>query len=635
MAKNTKKKSTFSLVLRRLFIGSREEHTVENERYDSPGKLAVKRFFRKPLACIAVFVLLSLFAIVFLGPLINPIDLSYNEPLHTNVAPTMSLMKLSSSMKNGTVSITSRGAFTMGLDTAGDVHMWGYYSTFFSDPAKDVMNIPEEVQKSDIVFAAAGYDHCLAIGADGTVFGWGEYTHGQYGNHGRMADLCKLKMPEEFITGKIDVDNVEQLVCGKQVSAIVMKDGTVHLWGNTNSNCHNAESVLKELKKEDLLAKKLVFTNSDAFVLTTEGTVVFGKNKQYEMYKGQNTLEVIGDRKVIDIAATGDQLALLLDDNSIMTLGSEKNEPDMGGEKIVSLSGGTRHFVLLTESGKVHAWGNGKLGQTDVPAALTKEGAVDTVIASGFQNYAFKDGKYVDSWGLKGYLFGTDDLGRDVFNRVINGGKMTMTIGAVAVIVSTIIGVIVGCISGYFGGWVDLILMRVTEIFAAIPFLPFALVLSAALQSSNLTEDTRIFIIMVILGLLTWTGLARLVRGQVLAEREKEFVLAAKSMGVRERRIAFKHILPNIISVILVSVTLDFATCMLTESSLSYLGFGVQLPRPTWGTMMDGCRDSTVIQNYWWRWMFPALFLSMAVICINVIGDTLRDVLDPKSEVEK
>lgn len=262
-------------------------------------------------------------------------------------------------------------------------------------------------------------------------------------------------------------------------------------------------------------------------------------------------------------------------------------------------------------------------------------GAVDTVFSSGFQNYAFKDGKFVDAWGLKGYLMGTDDMGRDVFNRIINGGKMTMTIGAVAVIVSTIIGIIIGCLSGYFGGAVDILLMRVTEIVGAIPFLPFALCLSAILQASDLHEDTRIFIIMVILGVLSWTGLAKLVRGQILAEREKEFVTAARSMGIREGRIAFRHILPNIISVILVSITLDFASCMLTESSLSYLGFGVQLPRPTWGNMLDGSRNALVIQSYWWRWLFPALFLSIVVICINIIGDTLRDILDPKSEVEK
>ena len=152
------------------------------------------------------------------------------------------------------------------------------------------------------------------------------------------------------------------------------------------------------------------------------------------------------------------------------------------------------------------------------------------------------------------------------------------------------------------------------------------------MMKQPLSQTMRIFIIMVILGLLSWTGLAHMIRGQVLAEREKEFVTAAKAMGVKEGRIAFKHILPN---VILVSVTLDFAGCLLTESSLSYLGFGVQQPNPTWGNMLYGANNSIVIQNYWWQWLFPSLFLAIATISINIIGDTLRDVLDPRSSQEK
>ena len=241
----------------------------------------------------------------------------------------------------------------------------------------------------------------------------------------------------------------------------------------------------------------------------------------------------------------------------------------------------------------------------------------------------------VGKWGLKGYLFGTDNRGADIFQRIIQGGKMTMTIGAIAVIISTIIGIIVGCISGYFGGKVDLILMRVTEIFAAIPFLPFALILSAILAQSDISEDNKIFILMVILGVLTWTGLARMVRGQVLQARENEYVTAAKAMGVKEGAIAFKHILPNIVSIIFVTLTLDFATCMLTESSLSYLGFGVTYPRPTWGNMLNGANNATIITNFWWEWLFTSLFLAITCICINIVGDTLRDVMDPKSDRDK
>ncbi len=641
MAKNNKtnRPSTFATSLRRMFVGNRgSEPDAMSGRYDSPGKQAVKRFFRKPLAVTALIVLVSMFLLVFIGPVFYPIDYSYTETLHMNIAPNMSMMDIPDSMQKETLAISSQGSYTIGVDGEGNVYTWGYFYTPYEDPKRNPMIIPKEVKDANIVMAAGGTDHAVAIGDDGKVYCWGEYDNTQYGKDGLMAEFSEYRQPDELIDGTIDVANVKQLICGNQMTAILMNDGTLYCWGNAMAKCLNLSSIFKAVKKDGVVFEEVAFTGNAIFGVSTDGKFITGNNNQYTSYKGQDINEYIGDRKVIDIAATSDSVALLLDDSEIIALGKvgpNKLPTLPDGEVIKTLEAGTRHFTILTENGKVYSYGNGALGQTEVPEKLAKEGAVDTVYASGFQNYAFKDGKLVGKWGLKGYLMGTDNLGRDVFNRVINGGKMTMTVGAVAVIVSSIIGIIVGCLSGYFGGWVDMLLMRVTEIFSAIPFLPFALVLSAILQGSSLTEDTRIFIIMIILGLLSWTGLAKLVRGQILAEREKEFVTAARAMGIKERRIAFKHILPNVVSVIIVSLTLDFATCMLTESSLSYLGFGVKLPRPTWGNMLDGCRDSNVIQNFSWRWIFPALFLAVTVICINIIGDTLRDIFDPKSEVEK
>ena len=645
MKKNTSSKgfAPFNW-LKRMFFGGSKVIAEEGERYDSPSKLAIKRFFRKPIAVIALVVLISMFLFVFIGPVFYPVDLTEtgSEMLHTNVAPTMSLMKLPDDMKDGAVDISSRGTFTIGVSTDGNLYMWGYYPKT-KDPKLNVMNVPEEVRGSKIVHVAAGSDHCVAISAEGKVYCWGAYDNGQYGWDGSMIASAR-KQPEELMEGTIDASQVRQLVCGNQITAILMEDGTVYAWGNDGLNATNLSSVIKHGKKESKLVK-LAFTNDGLYAIDENGTFVTGKSSKFNSLtitdetgakKTVDLYEHIGDRKIVDIAATGSAVALVTDDGELIVAGMKEAAPVIPeGDRIKAVSGGTRHFTLVTEQGRVYAWGQNYRNQCQVPEALTEAGAVDTVYASGFQNYAFKDGKYVDGWGLKGYLMGTDDMGRDVFNRIINGGKMTMTIGAVAVIVSTVIGIIIGCLSGYFGGAVDILLMRLTEIVGAIPFLPFALCLSAILQASDLHEDTRIFIIMVILGVLSWTGLAKLVRGQILAEREKEFVTAARSMGIREGRIAFRHILPNIISVILVSITLDFASCMLTESSLSYLGFGVQLPRPTWGNMLDGSRNALVIQSYWWRWLFPALFLSIVVICINIIGDTLRDILDPKSEVEK
>ena len=205
-----------------------------------------------------------------------------------------------------------------------------------------------------------------------------------------------------------------------------------------------------------------------------------------------------------------------------------------------------------------------------------------------------------------------------------------MTVGAIAVIISTLIGVLFGGLAGYFGGKVDMILSRVAEIVGGLPFLPFALILSTVI-GTKISVTYRMYIIMVVLGVLSWTGTFRLVRAQIFSQREQEYVTAAKAMGIREVKIVFKHILPNVISLLLVSMTLDFATCMLTESTLSYLGFGIPLPTPTWGNMLTGANNSIVIQQYWWRWVFPSAIFGLCTVCINLIGDGLRDAMDPKS----
>ena len=334
--------------------------------------------------------------------------------------------------------------------------------------------------------------------------------------------------------------------------------------------------------------------------------------------------------KAKDIVTTSDACVALMEDGSLRIWGkankSEKEIPEMDGE-IVSMFAGRYHITALTDKGTVYSWGSNAKHQTDVPK---KAKDVTAIYGGTYQNYAVTKSGDIVTWGLKGYLFGSDELGRDVFTRILNGGRMTMTIGAISVIISTIIGIIVGGVSGFFGGWVDIVLQRITEIVACLPFLPMAMILTSIIGNS-MTESARIALIMVILGILSWPSLARLVRAQVLAEREQEFVTAANAMGVKRSVIVFKHIIPNVISVIIVSATLDFAYCMLTESTLSFLGFGVKLPRPTWGNMLNGCVSSVVIQNYWWRWVFPAIMLGICVICINMVGDGLRDAIDPKS----
>ena len=626
---------------RRMFFGASKElkemDVLAVENLESPSKMAIKTFFRRKLAVGALIVLISLFLFVFIGSLIVPIDLSYTDSNQSNVAPNYSMLKVPKGLKNDVKSISGFSNFTVGVSNANTLYMWGYTKDALSKT--DISKFPEEIKEGEVFAASAGFDHVVAITTSGKIVAWGDNTRAQYGYTATGDKL--IYMPEVLLEG-IDINKVDQIVCGYQITALVY-DGELYMWGNGNALINTIEMVnqAKEMNAEGKKVVKVALANYYGMILYDDGTVsspanlINSKTTVTSNLNGKCKLSEVGNR-AIDIAATNNCFLVLANNGEMFVQGSgEYGEMDFASipsdEKIIDITSGTRHFIALSDNGVAYSWGHNDCGQTKINGK-----SASAIFAGAKQSYLVdEDDDVTARSGLKGYLFGTDKLGRDTFARIVHGGKMTMTVGAVAVIVSTIIAIIVGCLSGYFGGWVDMFLMRVTEIFSAIPFLPFAMMLSYVIQKNPIEESTRILIIMIMLGLLSWTGLARMIRGQVLAEREKEFVIAAKSMGIKENRIAFKHILPNVISVILVSVTLDFAGCMLTESSLSYLGFGVQQPRPTWGNMLNGANNSIVIQNYWWQWLFPSIFLSIATISINIIGDTLRDVLDPKSSREK
>ncbi len=635
-------KSFFSTIWRwtaRMFFGASKElantdiYAIEN--LESPSKLAVKSFFRRKLAVAALVVLVSLFLFVFIAPIFMPMDMNYTDPLQSNIAPNMSMLNVPSKLKNNVRDINGYSQFTVGVDNDNNLYMWG--STRNALSKKNYADFPEEIKPGEVYMAAAGYDHIVAITTSGKVIAWGDNTRAQYGTTATGAGLVYMPDFGTLFPNGLELGKIDQLVCGYQVTALVY-DGELYLWGNANALV-NLHSLIEVAATSEKPIKKVAFGDYYGAILFADGTfsapMVVTAATRVVNEEGDK-VSATNVKNVVDIAATNNCFAFVTANKKMYVVGAgQYGETEIAvlplGESYVGVKGGTRHFVGITDAGKAYAWGHNDGGQSNVKGV-----SADRVFTGAKQTYLVdEDDDVTTKIGLPGYLFGTDKLGRDTFVRIIHGGKMTMTVGAVAVIVSSIIAIIVGCLSGYFGGWVDMLLMRITEICSAIPFLPFAMMLSYVIQKNPIDETTRIVIIMIILGLLSWTGLARMIRGQVLAEREKEFVIAAQSMGIKENRIAFKHILPNVISVILVSMTLDFAGCLLTESSLSYLGFGVQQPRPTWGNMLNGANNSIVIQNYWWQWVFPSIFLAIATISINIIGDTLRDVLDPKSSQEK
>ena len=229
------------------------------------------------------------------------------------------------------------------------------------------------------------------------------------------------------------------------------------------------------------------------------------------------------------------------------------------------------------------------------------------------------------------HLLGTDEQGMDVFTRLMYGGRLSLTLSFLAVFLISFIGIVLGGIAGFYGGIVDNIIMRLCDILMCFPTLPLMLILGTVLDANGVLPQYYIYLLMGLVSLWSWTGMARLVRGQILYLREQEYMVAAEAMGYSTMRRIFKHLIPNVLPQILVTMTLSLGSMILYESTLSYLGLGVQIPYASWGTMVEVIsRRSDILQNYPTVWVPSGVCIVIAVLGFNFIGDGLRDALDPK-----
>ncbi len=260
---------------------------------------------------------------------------------------------------------------------------------------------------------------------------------------------------------------------------------------------------------------------------------------------------------------------------------------------------------------------------------INEEGEAEILYAYNFMTN--QDGElnwYADMNST--HWLGTDMNGYDIFTNLMLGGRVSLTIGFVVIFLEAILGVILGGIAGYFGGWVDNLIMRIVDILSCIPTIPIMLILSQMLESWNILDIRKLYFLMAILTLLGWTGIARMVRGQILSLREQEFMLAAKCSGLSTFRKIFKHLLPNVMPQLIVQMTMGLGSIILTEATLGFLGIGVPLGTPTWGSMINSATKMDILIGYPNFWIPPGICITLAILAFNFVGDGLRDAFDPK-----
>lgn len=294
--------------------------------------------------------------------------------------------------------------------------------------------------------------------------------------------------------------------------------------------------------------------------------------------------------------------------------------PAVDIEAGAAVEAGAEELVLTTRQ---IAWRRFKRHKIAIVSAvvlliLTLAAILVNVISS--YNFHEQDLLNVTQSPNAAHWMGTDNLGRDVFTRLMYGGRISLLVGVTVALSATVIGALVGSLAGYYGGWIDNVLMRVTDLFLSIPFLVVLILFSKILGGS-------VFDIVLLLSLIFWMPAARIIRGLFLSLKEKEFVEAARSMGGSSGRIIVYHILPNVMGPIIVIATLDVAAAILTESALSFLGFGVQLPTPTWGNLLNDSQNFIILAP--WLVYFPGLAILITVLAVNFLGDGLRDAFDP------
>ena len=552
----------------------------------SPGKLVVKRFFRNRLAIVGLVIIVCMFLFSFVGGLITPY--AESQTFHTTeirsknyASATINTNLYYTNADGMNFGSTAQAAFVLALQKNEPHFESGGNSYSWIQEGEDFYRI----QTTSLVASGMTRGKTVMLSAADGV----ELTSAQE------------KAIKDAISGgkdSFELDGATYIVdaSGKVTNVYVAQDAAI--------------------------CSKNIF---NLYAAGAEPTYEFKYLSQKAIADGKSSFEVDGASYTIQKDEVGAMDILNADGSQYVSVSN-----------LIVTPASTDVFLTVEFKELVQAAiDEGKLTSTfDYEDPATGEVMTCTVERNDFQYYirTEQETHVIDLYAVPSaeHWLGTDGNGMDILTRLMYGGRVSLLIGIIVVLIEMVIGIVIGGVAGYFGKWVDQVLMRFVDIIICIPSMPLYIILGSMMDTLRVDSSTRIYYLVLIFGLLGWTGIARMVRGQILSLRVQEFMTAAEATGLSVNRRIFKHLIPNVVPQLIVFGTMDLGSIILSEATLSFLGLGVKFPYASWGNIVNAVNDSFVLTNYLFVWIPAGFLILITVLGYNFVGDGLRDAFDPK-----
>ena len=552
----------------------------------SPGMMVFKRFIRNRLAIMGICILVFMFAFSFIGGIVSPyrqdeVFYKYDKANKEYASAVVNTEYRYVLTEGATLPATARASFNLAA------------------------------KNGQSTFSAGGVNYSVIKVDDGF---YRIATGSELGSVTAMGKIAQVKANPGV--------EISKAVQDAAIAAVKANKSTFECEGATYSlAAGKAKSYTLSGTQDIALASQLAFDSAGADYDALVASFPFRLASETAMHAGNTTFEVNGETYTMDIESETN--ALIFKDGAEVASVSNVIVSPMVASNILPMDYKAAVADAIAEHKTSFEYVNAK-GETE---KHTVELRLNNYVIFTEQVTYLVD---MYSAPSKTHFLGTDDHGMDVMTRLMYGGRISLMVGFVVVILELIIGVIIGGISGYFGGWVDTFCMRFVDLFNSIPYYPMMIIAGSLMDAFEVNPYVRIFLLMAIMGLMGWTGIARTVRGQILSLREQDFMVATEATGIRVSQRIFKHLVPNVMPLLIVQATMSLGSIILTEATLSFLGLGIKYPLASWGTIINSASNIYVMSNFWFIWIPAGMLMVLTVLGFNFVGDGLRDAFDPK-----